>query len=236
MRKLSKEKALVLFSGGQDSAISLAWALDRYRHVETIGFDYNQRHNVELGLRIKIRSEYAKNFPQYAERIGRDRIVRAKGIGDLASSAMTSEENIEFGEDGIPTTFLPGRNLMFMLLASSYAYDNDIGVIIAGMCQVDYSGYPDCRAETLDTQMKAIQLGMECDIELQTPLLNETKAESWRIAESLGGPLLVDLINEHSHSCYLGIRTTRHSWGYGCGECPACELREKGWSEYQAGH
>lgn len=234
MRKLNQQKALVLFSGGQDSAISLAWALDRYDHVETIGFNYAQRHAVELGARQMVRRALKEAFSDWAARLGEDTIVYAAGIRDLGQTAMTHEMEIALADDGLPNTFVPGRNLVFMSLAGGLAYRRDLGVLVAGMCEVDYSGYPDCRTPTLAAMMDALRLGTESDMTLETPLMTMTKAESWRLAEKLGGKTLVEIINEHSHTCYRGIRAKRHDWGYGCGDCPACELRARGWSEYAA--
>ena len=235
MRKLDHTKALVLFSGGQDSSIALAWALARYAHVETIGFDYGQRHSVELGARMAVRWELARAFPQWAEKLGQDAVVGATGLKDLGETAMTHETEIVMERDGLPSTFVPGRNLLFLTLAGALAYRRHLGVLVAGMCEADYSGYPDCREAALSAQADALRLGMDSDIALETPLMHISKAESWRLAESLGGAALVDLVNEHSHTCYRGERGTRHDWGYGCGACPACGLRAKGWAEYRAG-
>ncbi|NNE40444.1 MAG: 7-cyano-7-deazaguanine synthase QueC [Marinicaulis sp.] len=234
MRKLSKNKAVVLFSGGQDSSIALAWALDRFEHIETIGFDYSQRHAIELGARKKVRSVLKENFAEWDARLGDDLVVSAGGLHDLGATAMTDHIAIEVAEDGLPNTFVPGRNLLFLVLAAGMAYRRDLGVIVAGMCEADYSGYPDCREGALAAQMKALQLGVDANVSLETPLMHIDKAESWRLAEKLGGEKLVTLINEHSHSCYQGVRATRYDWGYGCGECPACELRAKGWAGYKA--
>ena len=233
MRKLDEKNALVLFSGGQDSAISLAWALDRFAHVETIGFDYGQRHRVELDARKAVRRELIKAMPQWAERLGEDTLIEAAGLRDLGETAMTHETEITLADDGLPTTFVPGRNLLFLTLAGALAYRRNIGVLVAGMCEADYSGYPDCRAETLAAQMNALRLGMDAHLRLETPLMHIDKAESWLLAERLGSTKLVDLVNEHSHTCYRGVRGERHPWGYGCGECPACELRARGWSTYR---
>ncbi|NOX94201.1 MAG: 7-cyano-7-deazaguanine synthase QueC [Alphaproteobacteria bacterium] len=235
MRKLDNTKALVLFSGGQDSSVTLAWALDRYKAVETIGFDYGQRHRIELTARDNVINALRREFPEWAKRLGEDTLVDAKAIRDLGETAMTHDTEIIIAENGLPTTFVPGRNLMFLVLAGALAYRRDAGVLVAGMCEVDYSGYPDCRENTLSTQIEALRLGMDADMQLKTPLMHITKAESWRLTENLGGDNLVSLINEHSHSCYLGVRAARHDWGYGCGGCPACELRAKGWREYSEG-
>lgn len=235
MRKLDHKKALVLFSGGQDSSIALAWALDRYDRVETLGVDYGQRHAIELDARRNVRRKIGEAFPKWAPKLGPDRLVEASGFRDLGETAMTHEVEIVIADDGLPTTFVPGRNLLFLVLAGAMAYRRDIGVIVAGMCETDYSGYPDCRAPALAAQIEAIRLGMDVDAALETPLMHITKAESWRLAENLGGRTLVALINEHSHSCYRGVRAERYDWGYGCNDCPACDLRAKGWADYAAG-
>jgi len=234
MRKLDHKKALVLFSGGQDSSIALIWALARFEHVETIGFDYGQRHVVELGARQSVLREISAAFAHWSEKLGRDHMVQAAGLKDIGETAMTTEQEIAMGEDGLPTTFVPGRNLVFLSLAAGLAYRRGIGALIGGMCETDFSGYPDCREEALSAQMEAIRSGMDCDARLETPLMHITKAESWRLAEETGGMTAVNIINEHSHSCYRGVRAERHEWGYGCGDCPACELRAKGWADYKA--
>lgn len=233
MRQLDQNRALVLFSGGQDSSIALAWALDRYAHVETIAFDYGQRHAVELDARLNVRRAIAAAFPDWAARLGEDATVDASGLRDLGETALTHEAAIAMGEDGLPTTFVPGRNLVFLALAGGLAYRRNLGRLVAGMCEADYSGYPDCRADALKAQTEALRLGMDADFALETPLMHIDKAESWRLAERLGGARLVGIINEHSHTCYRGERGARHDWGYGCGACPACELRAKGWAAYR---
>lgn len=235
MRKLNHHKALVLFSGGQDSSIALAWALSRFDHVETIGFDYGQRHSVELGARRVVRRAIATAFPEWTPRLADDTVAGATGLRDLGETALTHETEIVMAEDGLPTTFVPGRNLLFLTLAGALAYRRHLGVLVAGMCEADYSGYPDCREAALAAQAEALRLGMDADIALETPLMHVSKAQSWRLAEELGGAALVDLVNEHSHTCYRGVRGQRHEWGYGCGDCPACELRARGWAEYRAG-
>jgi len=235
MRKLDRKKALVLFSGGQDSSTALAWALARCARVETIGFDYGQRHRVELEARLAVRRELAAQFPQWSARLGSDTIVSAHALKELGATAMTHETEIALAGDGLPTTFVPARNLVFLTLAGALAYRRGAGTLVAGICEVDYSGYPDCRAETLEKQMDALRLGMETDLQLETPLMMLTKAASWRFVEDLGGEQLVALINEHTHTCYRGERGARHDWGYGCGDCPACALRAKGWADYRAG-
>ncbi len=238
MRTLDHRKALVLFSGGQDSSIALAWALSRYDAVETVGFDYGQRHSVELGARLAMRAALAAAFPAWAQKLGEDRVVRASGLRDLGETAMTHETEIVMEENGLPSTFVPGRNLLFLTLAGGLAYRRHIGVLVAGMCEADYSGYPDCREAALNAQAEALRLGTDSDVALETPLMHISKAESWRLAERLGeaagkGAALVELVNEHSHTCYRGVRDRRHDWGYGCGECPACVLRARGWAEYR---
>ncbi len=235
MQALSPNKAIVLFSGGQDSSIALSWALDRYAAVETIGFDYGQRHAVELGARSTVRRELTRHFPDWSKKLGPDTLVDLGGLGRLSETALTRNVEIAVAANGLPTTFVPGRNLAFLVLAGALAYRREAGVLVAGMCEADYSGYPDCREETLRAQTEALRLGMDADIALETPLMHATKAESWRMAEALGGKALVDLVNEHSHSCYRGVRAARYDWGYGCGECPACKLRAKGWAGYVAG-
>ncbi|WDI30436.1 7-cyano-7-deazaguanine synthase QueC [Hyphococcus flavus] len=234
MRKLDHQKALVLFSGGQDSSIALAWALDRFDHVETIGFDYGQRHSVELGARHAVRRAISSAFPNWGAKLGADVSADASGLKDLGETAMTHETEITLADDGLPTTFVPGRNLVFLALAGGLAYRRGLGTLVAGMCEADFSGYPDCREHALNAQLEALRLGMDADFLLETPLMRIDKAASWRLAETLGGRKLVSLINEHSHSCYKGVRDERHDWGYGCGVCPACELRAKGWAAYRA--
>ena len=226
MRKLDHTAALVLFSGGQDSAIALAWALSRYARVETVAFDYGQRHAIELQTRLALLAALA------SPKLGRDHAVDLRALGALSDTALTRQTAIETGDDGLPTTFVPGRNLIFLTMAAALAYGRGIGVLVGGMCETDFSGYPDCRYDTLDAQMTALRLGMDCDLTLETPLMAKSKAESWRFAETIGGRALVDLIVERSHSCYLGVRGARHEWGYGCGACPACELRAQGWRDY----
>lgn len=225
--------ALLLFSGGQDSATCLAWALERYARVETIGFSYGQRHSVEMEARENVREEMARRFPDWAQRLGADTVVDLSGYGAVAESALTSTRAIEMGEKGLPTTFVPGRNLVFLTVASGHAYRRGISTLVGGMCETDYSGYPDCRAETIRAQEKALSLGLGEPVRIETPLMHLTKAQTWQLARDLGGEALVDLIVEQSHTCYRGERGTRHGWGYGCGDCPACELRAKGWAEFR---
>ncbi len=232
MKHLDPGAALVLFSGGQDSSIALAWALRRYKRVETVAFDYGQRHQVELGARAAVRREIKREFPSLANSLGEDSIVDLSGLGAISETALTREAEIVVGENGLPTTFVPGRNLIFLAMAAALAYRRGLGVLVAGMCETDFSGYPDCRREALDAQMKAIELGMETKFLLETPLMHLSKAQSWLLAEEIGGEKLINLLVEHTHSCYLGDRSRRFDWGYGCGVCPACDLRAKGWFAY----
>lgn len=224
--------ALVLFSAGQDSATCLAWALERFDRVETVGFDYGQRHAVELSQRPILRSEIAKNRPQWAARSGDDLVVDLKGYGALADSALTSDRAIEMLASGLPSTFVPGRNLVFLSVAAAHAYRRGAATLVGGMCETDFSGYPDCRRETIDAMEQALSLGLAAPLKIETPLMHLTKAETWGLANDLGGDALVDAILEHSHTCYEGDRTHRHDWGYGCNACPACDLRAKGWAEW----
>lgn len=225
--------ALVLFSGGQDSATCLAWALARFERVETIGFDYGQRHHVEMSARQAVRGAVETGFPGWAGKLGPDTVVDLSGYGALAESALTRQAEIGFSEDGLPTTFVPARNLVFLSVASALAARRAIKVLVGGMCQTDYSGYPDCREDTIKAQARALTLGLGREMAVETPLMHLTKAQTWALAHDLGGDALVDLIVEHSHTCYLGDHETRHDWGYGCGTCPACALRAKGWAEWR---
>jgi 7-cyano-7-deazaguanine synthase len=228
------ETALVLFSGGQDSATCLAWALDRYAHVETAGFDYGQRHRVELACRTTFRDHLIEAFPGWASRLGPDHLLDATVLKSLGQTAMTENVEIEMQANGLPSTFVPGRNLLFFTLAGALAVRRGASVLVGGMCETDFSGYPDCRAVTLKSQEKTLQLGLESDLIIEAPLMFIDKAGTWALAESLGGQTLVDLVTEHTHTCYLGDRTHHHAWGYGCGTCPACELRAGGWDRWQA--
>ena len=231
---LLEQKAIVLFSGGQDSATCLAWALARFAAVETVGFAYGQRHAVELDCRPTLRAGLAALDPGWAVRLGPDHLLDLSLLGALSETALTRGSEIRMTEAGLPSTFVPGRNLLFFTLASVLAHRRGAKHLVGGMCETDYSGYPDCRDDTLKALQVALNLGMEARFIIDTPLMWLTKAETWRLAEQLGGTRLVDLIIEESHSCYLGDRGTRHEWGYGCGTCPACALRAKGYREYRA--
>ena len=230
----SSDSALVLFSGGQDSTICLAWALNRYARVETVGFDYGQRHTIELEARDEVRDGLHRSFPDWRARLAPDHRLDIRAFGDIGESALTTDRAIEMTGRGQPSTYVPGRNLVFLTYAAALADRRDLKVLVGGMCETDYSGYPDCRRATLDAMERALNLGMERAFEIATPLMALTKAQTWALAKGLGGEALVDLIVEHSHTCYLGARDPRHDWGHGCGACPACELRARGWSEWVA--
>ncbi len=230
----SDDGALVLFSGGQDSATCLAWALDRFSRVETLGFDYGQRHRTELDCRTAFRTALSACFPAWSSRLGEDHTLRLDALGELSDTALTREAQIRQREDGLPNTFVPGRNLVFFTFAAALAYRRGLRHIIGGMCETDFSGYPDCRDDTIKVLQVALNLGMGRRFILHTPLMWLDKAATWKLAADLGGATLVDLIREETHTCYLGDRSYRHPWGYGCGECPACDLRRKGWADYAA--
>jgi 7-cyano-7-deazaguanine synthase len=228
------EGALVLFSGGQDSATCLAWALERFGRVETVGFDYGQRHVIEMQARVAVRHQVAERFPHWADRLGEDHVLDLKGFGAVAQSALTADVAIEMTERGLPSTFVPGRNLVFLIYAAALADRRGLGALVGGMCETDFSGYPDCRDDTMKAMQLALSLGLERRLVIETPLMWIDKAETWTMAHRLGGEPLVDLIVEETHTCYLGDRVHRQAWGYGCGECPACDLRKKGWERYAA--
>ena len=228
------EAALVLFSGGQDSTVCLAWALERYAWVETVGFDYGQRHGVEMQARERVRALMIERFPHWASRFGPDHRLDLRGFGSVAESALTAHRAIEMTERGLPSTFVPGRNLAFFVYAAALADRRGLPALVGGMCETDYSGYPDCRRDTLDAMQTALNLGIERDFRIETPLMRLTKADTWALAKALGGEPLIDLILEDTHTCYLGERDHRHVWGYGCGTCPACELRQGGYADWTA--
>jgi 7-cyano-7-deazaguanine synthase len=227
--------ALVLFSGGQDSTTCLAHALKSYERVETIAFDYRQRHHVELEARLKVLDEIRRQFPEWAPRLGQDHMLDLAVLGAVSETSLTRETAFKMESSGLPNTFVPGRNLLFLTLAAAVAYRRDLQVIVTGVCETDFSGYPDCRDDTMKAMQLALSLGMDKRYLIETPLMWIDKAETWRMAERLGGVALVDLIVEHTHTCYLGDRTHRQPWGYGCGNCPACELRARGWERYKGG-
>lgn len=228
------DSALVLLSGGQDSTVCLAWALARYAQVETIGFDYGQRHAVELTCRTDVLRHLRSAFPRWSAKLGADRVLKLDVIREVSDSALTRESEIAMGANGLPTTFVPGRNLLFFTTAAALAYRRGMKVLVGGMCETDYSGYPDCRDDTLKALQVALSLGMDRRFVIETPLMWLDKAATWRLAEALGGEALVSLILEHTHSCYRGDRSRRHDWGYGCAECPACDLRAQGYQRYKS--
>lgn len=228
----SASRALVLFSGGQDSTTCLAWALARYAHVETIGFDYGQRHAIELSLRPLLRQKLAALAPGWAQRLGDDHLIDLSLIAQISDTAMTQEIEIVMQENGLPNTFVPGRNLLFMTVAATVAYRRGLDVLVGGMCETDFSGYPDCRDDTMKALQVALNLGMATRLKLETPLMWLDKAATWQLAHELGGAPMVDLIRADTHTCYLGERGALHDWGYGCGTCPACALRARGYRQF----
>jgi 7-cyano-7-deazaguanine synthase len=226
-------KALVLFSGGQDSTTCLAWALEGFSHVETVGFSYGQRHAAELTARPRILARIREAFPIWRERLGEDHLLSLDVLAEIGGSALTDERTIEIAENGLPSTFVPGRNLLFLTAAAALGYRRGIRDLVGGMCETDYSGYPDCRQETIEAAEKALMLGLAQPVVIHTPLMHIDKGETWRMAERLGGAPLVDIITVETVSCYRGDRVHRHAWGYGCGDCPACTLREAGYARYR---
>jgi len=226
--------ALVLFSGGQDSTTCLAHALARYARVETLGFDYGQRHRVELQARTTVLARLRERFPAWAPRLGEDHVLTLDVLRQIGGSSLTEECAFAMQADGLPNTFVPGRNLVFLTLAGALAYRRGLQVIVAGVCETDFSGYPDCRDDTMKAMQLALNLGLAQRLRIETPLMWIDKAATWRLAAQLGGPALVDLIVEETHTCYQGERGARHAWGYGCGACPACALRARGWEGYRA--
>ena len=227
------ESALILFSGGQDSTVCLASALERYDRVETIGFAYGQRHEIELVARRTVLDRMRRDFPHWAPRLGEDRVLDLAEFGAISETALTRETAIEMTASGLPSTFVPGRNLVFFTYAAAIAYRRGIRTLVGGMCETDFSGYPDCRNDTLQSLAQTLSLGMAIELAIETPLMWIDKAATWQMAKDLGGQTLVDLIVEDTHTCYLGERGQRHAWGYGCGTCPACDLRAKGWAGWR---
>jgi len=226
--------ALVLFSGGQDSTVCLAWALSRFARVETVGFDYGQRHAAELAARPRILAQMRSQRPEWTARLGDDHVLSLDVLKAIGGSALTDGMKIEMGESGLPTSFVPGRNILFLTTAAALGYRRGIADLVGGMCETDFSGYPDCRDETVRATARALSLGLARDVRVHTPLMWIDKAATWKLAEELGGTVLVDLIVEESVTCYEGDRKSRHDWGYGCGQCPACELRGAGYVRYKA--
>lgn len=232
--RLREGSALVLFSGGQDSATCLAWALDRCEHVETIGFNYGQRHAVELECRARVLARMRGEFPNWATKLGDDHMLSLEALGAVSETSLTREVQIAFNDSGLPTTFVPGRNLVFFTFAACIAYRRGIRSLVGGVCETDYSGYPDCRDDTLKALQVTLNLGFANRFIVETPLMWIDKAQTWLLAERLGGDKLVSLLLDETHTCYLGVREVRHEWGYGCGSCPACDLRSAGYAKYRA--
>jgi 7-cyano-7-deazaguanine synthase len=226
--------ALVLFSGGQDSTTCLAQALSKYERVETVAFDYGQRHSVELQARLNVLREIRAQFPHWAPKLGDDHLLDLSVLGQVSETSLTRDMAFKMESSGLPNTFVPGRNLLFLTLAAALAYRRGLQVLVTGVCETDFSGYPDCRDDTMKAMQLALSLGMDKRFLIETPLMWIDKAATWALAEALGGRSLVDLIVEHTHTCYLGDREHRHAWGYGCGQCPACELRARGHTVYAA--
>jgi 7-cyano-7-deazaguanine synthase len=231
---LESDTALVLFSGGQDSTVCLVWALERFAKVETVGFDYGQRHAVELGVRGRIRERLLALNSRWKQRLGDDHLLKLDTLGAISDTALTRETAIELTDSGLPSTFVPGRNLIFFCFAGALAYRRGVRHMVAGMCETDYSGYPDCRDDTIKAVQVALSLGLDKRIIIHTPLMWVDKADTFSLAKRIGGQAFLDLVIEDSHSCYLGDRTKRHDWGYGCGTCPACELRAQGFAKFMS--
>jgi 7-cyano-7-deazaguanine synthase len=231
-RSLSDARALVLFSGGQDSTTCLAWALERYAHVETVSFDYGQRHRIELDARLKVLTAIREQFPSSSAKLGEDHLIDLTVLGAMSDTALTSGAEIKMTEAGLPNTFVPGRNLLFLTFAAALGYRRELKVMVGGMCETDFSGYPDCRDDTVKALQVAVSLGMGQRFTFETPLMWIDKADTWQLASDLGGQALVNIILEESHTCYLGERGKRHAWGYGCGQCPACALRKSGYERW----
>lgn len=231
----AETSALVLFSGGQDSTTCLAWALDRFERVETVGFDYGQRHRAEMDVRPAIVEALRSGFPRWRDRLGEDHVLDIAALGALSETALTRDVAFEVEAGGLPNSFVPGRNLVFLTFAAALAYRRGARHLVAGVCETDYSGYPDCRDDSLKAMQVALNLGMASRFVVHTPLMWRDKAQTWQLASALGGEALVETIRELSHSCYAGDRATRHDWGFGCAACPACELRAKGWAAFRSG-
>lgn len=225
--------ALVMFSGGQDSTTCLAYALSKYDRVETLGFDYGQRHSVELTQRLLVLEKIRSNFPCWAHKLCEDHVLGLDVLKQLGGSSLTEDVAFEMQADGLPNTFVPGRNLLFLTLAGALAYRRGLQVIVTGVCETDFSGYPDCRDDTMKAMQLALNLGLGRRLRIETPLMWIDKAETWAMAQRLGGGDLVQLVVQDTHTCYEGVRDLLHDWGYGCGTCPACDLRLKGWMRWR---
>jgi 7-cyano-7-deazaguanine synthase len=229
---MNTNSAIVLFSGGQDSTTCLAWALSKFDYVETIAFDYKQRHSVELECRLNVISNIRKQFPEWKNKLGEDHLLSIPVLSDISDTSLTSLSEIKYQKNGLPSTFVPGRNLLFLVLTGSLAYRRGISNIVTGVCETDFSGYPDCRNETIKAQEKALSLGLDMPIEIHTPLMWIDKSQTWELSYDLGGNSLVDMICKDTHTCYLGDRSQKYEWGYGCGTCPACDIRKRGWENF----
>lgn len=227
-----RRTALVLFSGGQDSATCLAWALERYDHVETVGFDYGQRHSVELECRQNVLAALRDHFPKWRGRLGDDHMLDMTLLSKISQTAMTENKAIELNANGLPNTFVPGRNLLFFTFAAALAYRRELKFLVGGMCETDYSGYPDCRDNTLKVLQVALSLGMDHPLVIETPLMWIDKRQTWQMARDLGGMEFLEIVRNKTHTCYIGDHHTHHAWGYGCGDCPACELRKEGYEQF----
>jgi 7-cyano-7-deazaguanine synthase len=230
---IDTRSALVLFSGGQDSTTCLAWALDRFTHVETIAFDYRQRHRIELDQRLTVLAEVRRHFPEWSARLGEDHFIDMGALGQISETSLTRETAFQMEQDGLPNTFVPGRNLLFFTFAAAVAWRRGIRHLVGGMCETDYSGYPDCRDNTIKALQVALNLGMDRSFALQTPLMWIDKADTWSLARELGGEPLIEILLEHTHTCYRNERGPRHDWGHGCGDCPACALRKRGFENWR---
>ena len=231
---MNSETALVLFSGGQNSTVCLAWALERFSRVETIGFDYGQRHAIELSVRTRLREKMSALNSGWAARLGDDHMIKLDALAAISDTALTRQTTIEIADSGLPTTFVPGRNLVFFCFAGALAYRRGARHLVGGMCETDYSGYPDCRDDTIKAMQVALTLGLDKRVVIHTPLMWIDKAETFALAVEIGGEAFLDLLIEDSHSCYLGDRGKRHDWGYGCGTCPACQLRAQGFAKFKS--
>jgi 7-cyano-7-deazaguanine synthase len=229
---MNTNSAIVLFSGGQDSTTCLAWALSKFDYVETIAFDYKQRHSVELECRLNVLTRICEKFPKWGTKLGQDHVLNIPVLSDISDTSLTSLSEIKYQENGLPSTFVPGRNLLFLVLTGAVAYRRGISNVVTGVCETDFSGYPDCRNETIKAQEKALSLGLDSPLEIHTPLMWINKSQTWELSYELGGNQLVDVICQDTHTCYLGDRSQKFEWGHGCGICPSCEIRKRGWEQF----
>jgi 7-cyano-7-deazaguanine synthase len=229
---MKQDKALVLFSGGQDSTTCLAWALEKYSKVETVGFDYGQRHAIELECRKTVLTEISRKFPDWADRLGDDHLIDLKTLGQISETALTRDTEMVFSNNGLPNTFVPGRNIIFLTMAAALTYRRGISTLVAGVCETDYSGYPDCRDDAIKSLQVTLNIGMGTNILIETPLMWLNKAQTWEMANTIGGINFIELVRNETHTCYKGQRTKFHSWGFGCGDCPACNIRARGYKEF----